>query len=50
MSSNNTLRKAKRAAYEKKQEQKGKRVVNWIFGVLVALAVAFMIYSVILAS
>ena len=31
-------------------EEKGKKVVNWIFGVLVALAVAFMIYSVILAS
>lgn len=50
MSSNNTLRKSKRAAYEKRQEEKGKKVVNWIFGVLVALAVAFMMYSVILAS
>lgn len=50
MSSKSTLRKAKHAAYEKKQEQKGKRVVNWIFGILVGLAVAFMIYSVILAS
>ena len=50
MSSNNTLRKSKRAASEKRQEEKGKKVVNWIFGVLVALAVAFMIYSVILAS
>lgn len=50
MSSNNTLRKSKRAAYEKRQEEKGRKVVNWIFGILVVLAIAFMVYSVILAA
>lgn len=39
MSSNNALRKAKHKAYEKKEEEKGKNVVNWIFGILVFLAV-----------
>ena len=34
-------RKAKRAAYEKRQEAQGKKVVNWIFGILVAAAVIF---------
>ena len=37
---------ARRAAYQAKQEQEGKKVVNWIFGGLVALAVLFVIYSV----
>ena len=35
---------AKREAYKKKQEQQGKNVVNWIFGVLVALAVLYLVY------
>ena len=35
---------AKREAYKKKQEQQGKNVVNWIFGVLVALAVLYPVY------
>ncbi|MBQ8046445.1 MAG: hypothetical protein IJ196_00770 [Prevotella sp.] len=34
---------AKRVAYQKKQEQKGKNVVNWIFGLLIAAAVVFII-------
>ncbi len=38
---------AKRVAYQQKQEQEGKKVVNWIFGVLVVLAIIFMIYSII---
>ncbi len=50
MSSNNTLRKAKRASFEKKQEQKGKRVINWIFGILAGLAIACLVYSAVLAS
>ena len=37
---------AKRVAYEKKQEESGKKVLNWIFGVLVILAIAFVIFSV----
>ena len=36
----------KREAYKKKQEEKGRKVVNWIFGVLVALAIICLIWSV----
>ena len=42
--------KAKRKAYAKKQEAEGKKVVNWIFGVLVILAIIFMGYTIWLAS
>ena len=37
---------ARRAAYQARQEKEGKRVVNWIFGILVALALCFIVYSV----
>jgi len=37
---------AKQVAYEKKQELEGRKVVNWIFGILVLLAVAFCAYSI----
>jgi len=37
---------AKRAAYEKKQEQEGRKIVNWIFGCLVVLAVGYMAYAI----
>lgn len=46
MSSNNAIRKAKHDAFVKKQEEKGKKVVRWIFGVLVALGVAYLAYMV----
>ena len=36
----------KREAYAKKQEQEGRKIVNWIFGVLVVLAMAFGAYSI----
>ena len=39
---------ARRAAYEARQEKEGKKVVNWIFAVLVILALCFIAYSVIL--
>ena len=39
---------ARRAAYEARQEKEGKKVVNWIFAVLVFLALCFIAYSVIL--
>jgi hypothetical protein len=38
---------AKREAFQKKQEQQGKNVVNWIFGVLVAMAVIYLVYLTI---
>ncbi|MBP3510561.1 MAG: hypothetical protein J6K19_00775 [Prevotella sp.] len=35
---------ARREAYQARQEQEGRKVVNWIFGILVALAVAYIVY------
>ena len=40
----------KKVAYERKVEDKGRKVVNWIFGVLVLLAIAFVAYSVFIVS
>jgi hypothetical protein len=40
----------KKVAYQKKQEEGGKKVVNWIFGVLILLAIAFVAYSVFIVS
>ena len=37
---------ARRAAYQARQEKEGKKVVNWIFGALIFLAICFVIYSV----
>ncbi len=45
MSANKDLRKAKHEAYEKKQVAKGEKIIKWIFGVLILLAVCFAIYS-----
>ena len=36
----------KREAYAKKQEQEGRKIVNWICGVLVVLAIAVCAYSI----
>ena len=35
----------KREAYAKKQEEKGKKVVGWIFGALIVLAVFYLIWT-----
>ena len=35
----------KREAYAKKQEEKGKKVVGWIFGALIVLAVIYLIWA-----
>ena len=35
----------KREAYAKKQEEKGKKVVGWIFGGLIVLAIIYLIWS-----
>ena len=40
----------KKAAYQKKVEDKCKKVVNWIFAALIALALLFVVYSVFIAS
>ena len=36
---------AKKEAWQKKQEEKGKKVVGWIFGVLILLAVIYLIWT-----
>ena len=36
---------AKREAYAKKQEEQGKKVVTWIFGGLIVLAIIYLIWS-----
>ena len=40
----------KRVAYEKKQQEKGEKVIKWIIGVLIALAVCYAGYSIWLVS
>ena len=49
MSSNKDLRRAKHTAYEKKQAAQGEKIIKWIFGILVALAILFAIYSATIA-
>ena len=41
---------AKQKAYEKKQEQQGEKVVKWIIGVLIALALCYAAYSIWLVA
>ena len=40
----------KKVAYQKQQEDSGKKVLEWIFGVLVVLAIIFVIYSIFIVS
>jgi hypothetical protein len=37
---------AKQKAYAEKQEKAGRNVVNWIFGILIVMAIAFCAYSI----
>ena len=36
---------AKRVAWQKKEEEKGRKVVNWIFGVLILLAILYLVWN-----
>lgn len=36
---------AKRVAWQKKEEEKGRKVVNWIFGMLILLAVLYLVWT-----
>ena len=36
---------AKKEAWQKKQEEKGKKVVGWIFGVLILLAIIYLMWT-----
>ena len=49
MSGNKDLRRAKHEAYEKKQAAKGEKVVKYIFGFLIGLAIVFAIYAASIA-
>ena len=37
---------AEKVAYEKRQEEGGKKILEWIFGVLIVLAILFVVYSI----
>ena len=50
MNAKKSIRNAKKAAYAAKQEQEGRKVINWIFGILIALGVIYAIYSIIMVS
>ena len=39
-------RDAKRAAFAAKQEQEGRNVINWIFGVLILLGAIYAVYTI----
>ena len=41
---------AKREAYAKKQEEQGKKVVSWIFGGLIVLAIIYLIWTFTMMS
>ena len=40
----------KRGAYAKKQQEKGEKVIKWIIGVLIALAMCYAAYSIWLVA
>ena len=44
MKAKKLIRNAKKEAYAAKQEQEGRNVINWIFGVLVVLAIVLVVY------
>lgn len=48
--SNKTKRDAKKAAYAAKKEQEGRKVINWIFAILVLLGVLYAFYSIYMIS
>ena len=39
-------RDAKKAAFAAKQEQEGRNVINWIFGILVLLGAIYAIFTI----
>ena len=50
MNAKKSIRNAKKAAYAAKQEKEGRNVINWIFGILIALGVVYAIYSIVMVS
>ena len=37
---------ARQKAYAKKEEKEGRKVVNWIFAVLILLSILYLVFSV----
>ena len=50
MKAKKAIRNAKKEAYAAKQEKEGRNVINWIFGILIALGVVYAIYSIVMVS
>ena len=50
MKAKKLIRNAKKEAYAAKQEQEGRNVINWIFGILISLGVIYAIYSIVMVS
>ena len=47
---NNATPTKKRTEHKEKQKTQGESVVKWIFGVLVALAIIYMIWSMFIVQ
>ncbi len=47
---NNATPTKKRTEHKEKQKNQGESVVKWIFGVLVALAIIYMIWSMFIVQ
>lgn len=47
---NNATPTKKRTEHKEKQKKQGESVVKWIFGVLVALAIIYMIWSMFIVQ
>ena len=41
---------AKQKAFAEKQEKEGRKVVNWIFGALIVLAIIYAIWAISMVS
>lgn len=47
---NNVETAKKRVEHKEKQKDQGEKVVKWIFGILVALAIIYMIWSLFIVQ
>ena len=50
MAKNSKTTNPKRVAYEKKQAKQGEKVVKWIIGVLILLAIGYTAWSIYIIS
>ena len=44
--SNKKLKEAKKAAWAAKKEKEGQSIINWIFGILIALGAVYAAYTI----